>query len=224
MAYDPIEHLTLKTQFATQYDGAVNGYWTGTYSQYGQGVNKPYASRSEGYNQNWVWDNTITYENTFAGNHKLSVIGLFSMQKGKHMSSGMTGEGLPYDSDWHAIQTAEQITNVNSGYWESAMVSLMGRVNYVFKDRYLFTVTARYDGTSRLARKNRWVGRHRMVDQERGFPERRRVGQCTQAARQLGQDRQQQRRLQRHADPAGAESLLSGRLGQQGLRSGRQPG
>lgn len=156
VAYDPIEHLTLKTQFATQYDGAVNGYWTGTYSQYGQGVNKPYASRSEGYNQNWVWDNTITYENTFAGNHKLSVIGLFSMQKDKHMSSGMTGEGLPYDSDWHAIQTAEQITNVNSGYWESAMVSLMGRVNYVFKDRYLFTVTARYDGTSRLARKNRW--------------------------------------------------------------------
>lgn len=156
VAYDPVEHLTLKTQFATQYDGAVNGYWTGTYSQYGLGVNKPYASRSEGYNQNWVWDNTITYENTFAGNHKLSVIGLFSMQKDKHMSSGMTGEGLPYDSDWHAIQTAEQITNVNSGYWESAMVSLMGRVNYVFKDRYLFTVTARYDGTSRLARKNRW--------------------------------------------------------------------
>ena len=47
MCLRPIEHLTLKTQFATQYDGAVNGYWTGTYSQYGQGVNKPYASRSK---------------------------------------------------------------------------------------------------------------------------------------------------------------------------------
>lgn len=156
LSYTPVEHLTLKTQFATQYDGAVNGYWTGSDSQYGQGVKDPYASRSEGYNQNWVWDNTVTYENTFRDKHKLSVIALFSMQKDLHQGSGMTGEGLPYDSDWHAIQTAEQITNVNSNYWESAMVSVMGRVNYVFRDKYLFTVTARYDGTSRLARGNRW--------------------------------------------------------------------
>lgn len=156
LSYTPVEHLTLKTQFATQYDGAVNGYWTGSDSQYGQGVKEPYASRSEGYNQNWVWDNTVTYENTFRDKHKLSVIALFSMQKDLHQGSGMTGEGLPYDSDWHAIQTAEQITNVNSNYWESAMVSVMGRVNYVFREKYLFTVTARYDGTSRLARGNRW--------------------------------------------------------------------
>lgn len=156
LSYMPVENLTLKTQFAAQYDGAVNGYWTGTDSQYGQGVKNPYATRSEGYNQNWVWDNTVTYENTFRDQHKLSVIALFSMQKDKHTGSGMTGEGLPYESDWHAIQTAEQITNVNSSYWESAMVSVMGRVNYVFRDKYLFTVTARYDGTSRLARKNRW--------------------------------------------------------------------
>lgn len=156
LSYTPVEHLTLKTQFATQYDGAVNGYWTGTDSQYGQGVKDPYATRSEGYNQNWVWDNTVTYENTFRDKHKLSVIALFSMQKDLHQGSGMTGEGLPYDSDWHAIHTAEQITNVNSNYWESAMVSVMGRVNYVFREKYLFTVTARYDGTSRLARGNRW--------------------------------------------------------------------
>lgn len=156
VAYNPVKNLTIKTQFATQYDGAVNGYWTGSYSQYGLGVKKPYASRSEGYNQNWVWDNTVSYENTFNGIHKLSVIGLFSMQKDKHMSSGMTGEGLPYDSDWHAIHTADQITNVNSNYWESSLVSLMGRVNYVLKEKYLFTVTARYDGTSRLAPQNRW--------------------------------------------------------------------
>jgi TonB-linked SusC/RagA family outer membrane protein len=156
LAYSPIKELTLKSQIAAQFDGAVNGYWTGTYSQYGQGVNKPYASRSEGNNQNIVWDNTVTYDKTFNEVHKLNVIGLFSMQKDTHKGSGMTGEGLPYDSDWHAIQTADQITGVSSYYWESMMMSFMGRANYVYDDRYLLTLTARYDGTSRLAKKNRW--------------------------------------------------------------------
>lgn len=155
LEYKPIKQVALKTQFATQYDGAVNGTWTGTETQYGQGVKDPVATRSEGINRNWVWDNTITYDQTF-GIHKLNVIGLFSAQKDTHKTSGMKGEGLPYDSDWHAIQTAEQITEVNSNYWESAMLSLMGRANYVLLDRYLFTVTARYDGTSRLAKENRW--------------------------------------------------------------------
>lgn len=156
LSYKPIKDLKIKTQVAAQYDGAVNGYWTGTMSQYGQGVNEPYANRSEGYNQNFVWDTTAEYDKLFKGGHKLNVLALFSMQKEVHQGSGMTGEGLPYDSDWHAIQTAEQITNVNSSYWEASMMSVMARANYVYKDRYLFTVAARYDGTSRLSSKHRW--------------------------------------------------------------------
>lgn len=155
LEFKPIKHIALKTQYAAQYDGAVNGSWTGTDTQYGLGVKDPIASRSEGFNRNWVWDNTITYDQTF-GIHKVNVIGLFSMQKDMHKSSGMVGEGLPYESDWHAIQTADQITGVNSSYWESAMLSVMGRANYILMDKYLFTVTARYDGTSRLAKENRW--------------------------------------------------------------------
>ncbi|MDR2448979.1 MAG: TonB-dependent receptor [Prevotellaceae bacterium] len=156
LEYKPISSLAIKTQLAMQYDGAVTGAWTGSDTQAGQGVTEPSASRSEGLNRNWVWDNTITYDKTFADKHKLNVIALFSMQKDDHQSSGMTGEGIPYNADWHAIQTAEQITNVNSNYWESSMVSLMGRVNYIFHDKYLFTTTVRYDGTSRLSGANRW--------------------------------------------------------------------
>jgi TonB-linked SusC/RagA family outer membrane protein len=33
----------------------------------------------------------------------------------------------------------------------------MGRINYSFKDRYLLTASARYDGASRLAPGNKWV-------------------------------------------------------------------
>ena len=45
----------------------------------------------------------------------------------------------------------------NSDYeTESYLVSFFGRVNYVFKDRYLLTVTVREDGSSRFSPDTRW--------------------------------------------------------------------
>ena len=38
----------------------------------------------------------------------------------------------------------------------NAMQSLFGRLNYVFKERYLFEANARYDGSSKLSPKNRY--------------------------------------------------------------------
>ena len=154
--YKPIKQLAFKSQFASQFDGATGGSWDGTYSQNGQGINLPNASQSEGFNRNMVLDNTVTFDTEIGKIHKLNFIGLFSAQKETHKSMGMVGQGLPYESDWYAIQTADQITNVNSNYWESSMLSLMGRLNYILLDKYLFTVTSRYDGTSRLANSNRW--------------------------------------------------------------------
>lgn len=120
------------------------------------GLNAPEAYRKEGRNMNWVWDNIITYDKTWKNIHRLNAIGLYSVQKETHKGSEMRGDGLPYNSDWHAIETAEEIRDVKSYYWESSMLSFMGRVNYTLMDRYLFTVTGRYDGTSRLATGNQW--------------------------------------------------------------------
>ncbi|MEZ3418581.1 MAG: TonB-dependent receptor [Bacteroidales bacterium] len=156
LEYLPVKGLSLKSQIAMQLDSDVNGEWTGTMTQAKGGTNAPEAYRSESKNMNWVWDNIITYDNTWKGAHHLNVIGLYSVQKETHEGSQMRGDGLPYDSLWHAIQTAEEIRDVKSWYWESSMLSFMARVNYTLLDRYLFTVTGRYDGTSRLATGNQW--------------------------------------------------------------------
>ncbi len=154
--YKPIKDLTIKSQFATQVDSDLYGEWIGTLTQAKGGINAPEAFRKEGRNMNWVWDNTITYDKKWNKKHHLNVIGLYSVQKDTHKGGQMRGDGLPYDSDWHAIQTAEEIRDVESYYWESSMLSFMGRLNYTLLDRYLFTMTGRYDGTSRLAIGNQW--------------------------------------------------------------------
>lgn len=154
--YSPFSDLTIKSMIAYQFDSDISGEWVGEYTQQNSGINPAYASRTDGRNINWVWDNTVTYKKKFNDENRLEAIGLFSMQKDEHQGSSMTGSGLPYESLWYAIQTAEDITNVSSYYWESAMQSFMLRANYTWKERYMLTLTGRYDGTSRLAEGNQW--------------------------------------------------------------------
>lgn len=155
LEYKPIDGLTLKSQLAMQLDNDLYGEWIGSYTQSKQGVNAPDAFRRESKNMNYVWDNMATYDRRFADHH-LNIVGLFSMQHETHKGSQMRGVGLPFDSDWHAIESAEEITDVSSYYWESSMLSYMMRANYDYQGKYLLTVTGRADGSSRLAEGNRW--------------------------------------------------------------------
>lgn len=152
----PLDGLSLKSQLAYQFDTSIYGEWVGTFTQQKGGINPSGAYRSENRNNNWVWDNILTYKKAFDFGHQLDVIGLFSLQKDTHKGSSMRGDGLPYDSDWHAIQTADEISDVQSYYWESSLTSYMLRANYNMWDKYILTVSGRYDGTSRLSKENRW--------------------------------------------------------------------
>lgn len=154
--YAPIEGLSIKSQIAYQFETNLYGEWIGKYTQQKGGVNPEEAYRSEYRSKNWVWDNILNYKKQINKNNKIELTGLYSMQKDAREGSSMRGEGLPYASDWHAIQTADKISDVTSYYTESSMMSYMARANYTFMDKYLLTFTGRYDGTSRLKSPNQW--------------------------------------------------------------------
>jgi TonB-linked SusC/RagA family outer membrane protein len=60
--------------------------------------------------------------------------------------------GLPYEHQkFFDLGSGLKPDWLGSGLRVWAMQSFMARVNYTFKDRYLFTVTSRLDGSSRLA-------------------------------------------------------------------------
>jgi len=68
-----------------------------------------------------------------------------------------SGIGLPIENQiWYSLGTAGT-QSVTSGYTQWNMMSWMGRVNYGFKGKYLFTGSVRYDGSSRLAVGEKWV-------------------------------------------------------------------
>ncbi len=65
---------------------------------------------------------------------------------------------LPSDIlKYYDLASGLMIDRVGSDYIKWNMASFMGRVNYGYMGRYLLTLSARYDGSSRLAEGHKWV-------------------------------------------------------------------
>jgi TonB-linked SusC/RagA family outer membrane protein len=112
------------------------------------------ASRTVQQDRKWLGTNTLTYENTF----------------GDHYVAALAGQSIE-NSDFDAIQVAatgfasDNLPNVASGSTPTttfasrsawALQSYLGRVNYRFKNKYLFEASARRDGSSRFGKDRRF--------------------------------------------------------------------
>lgn len=103
-------------------------------------------------------ENLLTYEKSFAENHRLLFTGLFSAQEQEEYQSAATSNSLPADYMFYynlGLGTSSVTLN-NNFYRKWGLLSYMGRLNYSFADRFLVTLTARADGSSRLADGNKW--------------------------------------------------------------------
>ncbi len=113
-------------------------------------------------NQNdfsWTLDNLLYYDKVF-GQHNLGVTLLQTASNWNQNSSSMSAQGIPLPSQkWNALNQ----NNVTSLYgWDSdlterQLMSYMGRVNYGFADKYILTLSGRWDGASQLADGHKWA-------------------------------------------------------------------
>lgn len=98
---------------------------------------------------------TLNYEKTFGSSHNLSVLGGFSVETFKGSWRQASVQGFPTtELPELNIGTANQATTGTS--YEDALLSYFGRLQYNFRNRYLFEFNSRYDGSSRFAEGNRW--------------------------------------------------------------------
>ena len=103
-------------------------------------------------------ENMLFYNRDFGKDHTLGVTLLQSIQEDKTESNkigvqDVTSDDLLYND----LASSFIIDKIGSNLTKWTMASFMGRVNYGFKGRYLFTGSVRYDGSSRLAEGHKWV-------------------------------------------------------------------
>ncbi len=100
---------------------------------------------------NYTLENILTYAKQFNTVHDLDVTLLQSFQRNNEEGSGIGVNGIPASrQQFYSLGSASQVDGVGSYLEEWALLSYMARVNYGFKDRYIFTATVRADGSSRF--------------------------------------------------------------------------
>jgi len=148
--------LKFKTSYSAYETTAREGDYRGTYTKSQKGSRNPKVNTWNEKTSNYTLDNTLNYNKTF-GKHRIDATALFSIFEQYDEYMQISVEDLAYRSLWHNTGTGATIKAYNSDLIESSLASYMGRVNYTFNDKYLLTVTGRYDGASQLATDNKWA-------------------------------------------------------------------
>lgn len=152
----PIDNLSLKTIFSPYLRARTSGRFRDTWSKALQGTQKPTAYKNDRFNIDYTWDNIVNYKFDVAENHKFDFTGIFSMQKTTYDDLYLEVKDLPFKSLWHNLGSGVA-TSYRSNYKQTTIMSYTGRLNYNYKDRYLVTLSGRYDGSSRLAEGHKWA-------------------------------------------------------------------
>jgi TonB-dependent starch-binding outer membrane protein SusC len=114
-----------------------------------QGNNsKGYATKSLNESINWILNNIITYNRTFATDHAVNATLLYSREKRNGENNTLNASGFDNEVLGYNSMQLGTIPTVSTGAWEENSLSYMARLNYSFKNRYLLTGTVRRDGFS----------------------------------------------------------------------------
>lgn len=158
----PLAGLNYKISFGPDFRHQRQGIFLDANSATRTGSTN-YARRVDNRYFSWTLDNMITYSKDF-GEHSLNVTLLQSASKYNNESGDMSEQNvLIPEFLWNnmgLIDIANTTTYqpaFSTGLTESQLASYMARVNYSYKDRYLLTVSGRYDGSSVLAKGNKWA-------------------------------------------------------------------
>ncbi len=117
------------------------------------------ASVSNTKDFSYTIDNLLYYDNKF-GAHTIGATLLQTASKWTSESSAIAGQGIQVPSQmWYALGnlTSAQLTSWSSGLTERQLASYMARVNYNYANKYLLTLSGRWDGASQLAEGNKWA-------------------------------------------------------------------
>lgn len=114
------------------------------------------ASASFGRSVSYLNENILTYTKAF-DQSSLNAVAGFTWQNSTNNFNSQGGSGFLNDIlQNNNLGAAEVISPNSSNYSEWALLSWLGRVNYSLMDKFLFTVSARADGSSRFGANNKW--------------------------------------------------------------------
>ncbi len=150
--------LSLKLRVGGDVNTTQRNTWVGPTTILG----KPFggvATINTGNANYYMSEATLNYQEDFGEDH--SVTGLLGFTYDHYGSNSFGGTGRGYalpDLTYDAIGSGNTTQNIiGSGRASTKIISYLGRVNYAYKNKYLFTASIRADGSSRFGPNNRFA-------------------------------------------------------------------
>ncbi len=147
--------LTLRSSFGSNIWSQKGKGWYSSELGWGRNVN---GIGIIGHSQSvgWLNENTLSF-NRKINIHKFNAVLGYTQQFGRFESFTARSQNFPVpniniDAFGSALDTQPNQSNAT----ENGLRSYLGRLNYTLNDKYLFTFTARYDGSSKFAKGNKW--------------------------------------------------------------------
>ena len=151
----PLEFISVKSEFKPNFIYLREGEFCDVNTKMNAGRMPAYSSLKKTTAFDYTWDNTVTF-NKAIKEHRINATGLFSMQSKESDWNYMDAEGFLWNTMWNNMGAANKIRSINSSLSKTNLMSFMLRFNYIYGNKYLFTVTGRADGSSRLSVGNQW--------------------------------------------------------------------
>ncbi len=155
-----VKGLSYRINVGLNYRHTKGGSFTGT------GINNTdpnyinSASVNEENTTNWAIENLITYDRIFNEKHHINVVGMYSAEQTTYEKTSVAAKGIPAEYfHYYNLGTASGEITVNPdnwNYWQSGLMSWMGRVMYTYDNKYMLSATLRADASSRLAKGHQW--------------------------------------------------------------------
>ena len=144
---DFFKDLNFRTTFGGDYMSAEDHVYFSKDHMYGNSAGVLTDSRRNF--ASIVVDNILSYNHSFGGLTLNAMLG-HSFQMDNNSTAMQKGQGFP-SSDFDVNSVAAEITDYSTGLSTWALQSFMLRTTLNYKDRYLMTVNARLDGSSKFA-------------------------------------------------------------------------
>ena len=152
--YKIAKNLTFRSLFGLDYRLLQGDNYRDPRTPDGAGVIGRSSVQSD-WRTRFITTQTLNWNKTFNGVHNVS--GILGVEYLSETREGISGAGIGFPTfQFRTIQSAATPESV-SGFWTGyRRASAFASANYDYKKKYLLTVTARYDGSSRFGTENQY--------------------------------------------------------------------
>jgi TonB-dependent starch-binding outer membrane protein SusC len=152
--YDIIPGLRFKSSFNLDYSDINENRFYDPRTNDGGSV-QGRASALNTRNINWQTDQTLNFNKIVNGRHSIGALAGVSYRNDVRTTITAEGTGVP-SYQFKTLQSTAVPTSVSSNFTQFKLAGMFGRINYTFDDKYIFSATTRYDGSSRFGDNNKF--------------------------------------------------------------------